>query len=245
MFFKSIRFRLQLWYGVILIAVLFGFGITAYQLERGRLLRRIDDGLQRRVSALAGSLKPPRNLGPGDRPIANPPPDDQPPPGRPRPNRPFQNSPPDDFPRRPFEFHLPPERAALFDASDTNGFFYIIRRRDGEELARSTNAPQDVGNFPKASPHERADPPLEPRANPPEPQPSRMRGALRELFIITPLGETILVGRFIAPELGELKLVAFTLAAVGSGVLLLGLAGGWWIAARAIRPVEDISATAV
>jgi hypothetical protein len=31
---------------------------------------------------------------------------------------------------------------------------------------------------------------------------------------------------------------------VGGGVLLLGLAGGWWIATRAIRPIEGISATA-
>ena len=28
-------------------------------------------------------------------------------------------------------------------------------------------------------------------------------------------------------------------------VLLLGLTGGWWVATRALRPIEDISATAV
>ena len=55
----------------------------------------------------------------------------------------------------------------------------------------------------------------------------------------------IVVGRSIAPELRELRLVSLTLAAVGGGVLLLGLAGGWWIASRAMRPIQDISAAAV
>ena len=35
------------------------------------------------------------------------------------------------------------------------------------------------------------------------------------------------------------------LAGVGGIILLLGLAGGWWLVSRAIRPIEDISATAV
>jgi signal transduction histidine kinase len=72
-----------------------------------------------------------------------------------------------------------------------------------------------------------------------------MQGDFRETFIITPPGEIILVGRSIATELNDLQHVAWTLAAVGGGVLLLGLAGGWWIASRALRPVQDISAAAV
>jgi heavy metal sensor kinase len=35
------------------------------------------------------------------------------------------------------------------------------------------------------------------------------------------------------------------LTGVGGIILLFGLAGGWWLASRAIRPIEDISATAV
>ena len=38
--FKSIKWRLQLWYGLILVVVLAGFGFTSYQLERGRQVRR-------------------------------------------------------------------------------------------------------------------------------------------------------------------------------------------------------------
>ena len=35
---KSIKWRLQIWYGLILVLVLAGFGFTAYQLERGGCL---------------------------------------------------------------------------------------------------------------------------------------------------------------------------------------------------------------
>ncbi len=57
-FFKSIRWRLQLWYGVLLVAVLSGFGITVYQLENARQLRRIDEELQRRLPVLVNSQRP-------------------------------------------------------------------------------------------------------------------------------------------------------------------------------------------
>ena len=39
-------------------------------------------------------------------------------------------------------------------------------------------------------------------------------------------------------------MVAVKLAGVGGVILVLGLAGGWWLAGRAIRPIDDISATA-
>lgn len=60
-----------------------------------------------------------------------------------------------------------------------------------------------------------------------------------------PSGETILVGCSTTPELKELRLAALKLTGVGGVILLLGLIGGWWIVARAIRPIENIGATAV
>src|SRR5207249_10267983 len=107
----SIRWRLQLWYGLILVVVLAGFGLTAYQLERGKQFRRIDEELQRRVGELGNALRSPprREPGPGrlrpGEPIPGPPPRpgepplDQPPlgerqPDLPPPNRPFGDGPP-------------------------------------------------------------------------------------------------------------------------------------------------------
>lgn len=86
MFFNSIRWRLQLWYGVILFLVLAGFGFTAYQLESGRQLRRIDGELQRRVNSLAESFRPARPPKRDDR--------ERPPISEPRPERDFPDEPP-------------------------------------------------------------------------------------------------------------------------------------------------------
>jgi heavy metal sensor kinase len=72
-----------------------------------------------------------------------------------------------------------------------------------------------------------------------------MHGDFREVEVLTPPGERILVGRCIAPELAEFRRTKLVLAGVGGIILLLGLAGGWGLASRAIRPIRDISAAAV
>ena len=117
---KSIKWRVQLWYGLILLAVLAGFGVLAFQQERGRLFQRIDGELQRRVSAIAGALRPPAAL----RNAAGQPPFPQPPPaGSAEPAL------PDDGPLPPWErmrrrtFQLPEPQAHLFDESGPNRFY--------------------------------------------------------------------------------------------------------------------------
>jgi signal transduction histidine kinase len=57
-FLHSIGWRLQLWYGLLLVAVLSGFGITSYQLESSRQMKRIDEELRRRLPALVESQRP-------------------------------------------------------------------------------------------------------------------------------------------------------------------------------------------
>ena len=59
-FFHSMRWRLQLWYGLLLIAVLSGFGITAYRLESARQNRHLDEELQQRLPVLVASQRPVR-----------------------------------------------------------------------------------------------------------------------------------------------------------------------------------------
>jgi two-component system, OmpR family, sensor kinase len=56
--FQSIRWRLQLWYGVLLVALLGGFGYTAYRLETSRQLRQTDEELQQRLPILVESQRP-------------------------------------------------------------------------------------------------------------------------------------------------------------------------------------------
>ena len=145
--FKSIKWRLQLWYGLILVIVLAGFGFTAYQLERNRQFRRIDDELHRRVGILADALRrpPPRGQDADWRPFERPPrgqfPDGVPP--ILQKNRPLP------------EFHLPEWATHLFDESDPHNFYFTITSQNiynPKEIARSTNQPvksyqKTINNF--------------------------------------------------------------------------------------------------
>jgi two-component system, OmpR family, sensor kinase len=248
MIFNSIRWRLQAWHGLILVVVLSGFGFTAYQVARDNQLRRIDLDLDQRLMAL---LRPqPPDQSPdhpqdwqSDRRDQRP----GPPPDEPRNERRFGFP---DFLRRIREAV---QQGGVLDASQTNTFYYVLWQQDGSILARSPGAPADMPAPEHATPRRpqafSARDALE-KPGPSEPGPPplpgmRTRGQLREVFRVMPLGESILVGRSMAPDLAAMQRLALWLMAAGSAVLLLGLAGGWWVATRAIRPIEDISATAV
>jgi heavy metal sensor kinase len=220
--FKSIKWRLQLWYGLILVAVLAGFGLAAYQLERGQLLGRIDDELRRRVGILVDVLHRPPPHAEGEAP--------------------FDRPPPEQDRRPPSEFHLPQQRADLFDASSPNNFYFIIDSSDGKEIARSSNVP--VVNS--------SDLWVEARSFVADGRGSNIRRPglqplrkYQEVIQTLPRGERVVVGCSIEPELKELHRTALELIGVGGIILLFGLAGGWWFVSRAIRPIENISATAV
>ena len=53
------------------------------------------------------------------------------------------------------------------------------------------------------------------------------------------------VGCSITTELDDLRADALMLTLIGGVILLVGLTGGWWFVGRALRPVSEISATAV
>jgi len=130
----------------------------------------------------------------------------------------------DDPQRR--EFALKPKYAVFFDGGNRSGFYYVVWLRHGEPVTYSATAPHDVP-MPKVG-----DPP------------ARSRGALREVFLFPGPGDCVLVGRSIVGDLAGIQQLAWVLAGMGALVLLLGLAGGAWLAAYALRPVRDISSTA-
>lgn len=271
---KSIRWRLQLWYGVILVIVLAGFGVTAYRLERNRRFRAVDEELQQRMAALARALhaNAPQSQG-GPEGFD----DFPPPPTRPEEQDIRDNTGPSDrgfHPRRPpprRKFKLAVEDAALFHSNGPAACYYYVRHRSGRLLSMSSNVPPNrlfVSSIPDGpisdmpvsgimDPQDRAHvnnvndlPSLAEkrvgrviRISSNDWQPPT--GALREITLTTPPGEFLVVGRSIQPELDELRHFAWTLAGIGGVVLLLGLVGGWVLASRAIRPIEDISTTAV
>ena len=92
-------------------------------------------------------------------------------------------------------------------------------------------------------------PPLEkgrPALAGPTGPPGGARGARCGSCIASCRGGTVcwLAARMV-PDLAAMRRLALWLMAAGASVLVLGLAGGWWVATRAIRPIEGISATAV
>jgi heavy metal sensor kinase len=248
--FKSIKWRLQIWYGLILVVVLAGFGITAYQLDRNRQFRQVDQELHRRVGVLGNALHrpPPRELN-----------DDRPPPGQgPREldsdQPPMDRPPPERFPaddlmgrnvRRPIRFSLPQQDAHFFEAGDPHNFYYLIQAGDGHEIARSTNCPNPPAPTVVNNPLRSVNFFLQFPAMAGKPLQFLNFDENRETRDVLLSGEMIEVGCSIAPELKELQHTALNLVAIGVLILLIGLLGGGWLVSRAIKPINQISATAV
>ncbi len=231
MILKSIRWRLQAWHSIILVVVLAGFGVTAYQVARDNQLRRIDQELGQRLW-----------------PVFRPPPPDRPPPreaepdGRREEHSPMERPPGERF-RNPElwrqRMRSVIEQAGALEGTQTNAFYYVLWTEDGSVLAHSPGAPKEVPapeipglGEPGPEPEKRREPVV------------RTRGEYRELCVGLPHGDKILVGRSMAPDLAAMHRLALWLFMAGAGVLALGMAGGWWLASRAIRPIEEISATA-
>ena len=234
---KSIKWRLQIWYGLILVVVLAGFGITAYQLERNRQFRQIDDELHRRFGVIANALHrpPPRRQNDGEQPFDRPSPEQMAEDGSP----PFQRTRP-----RP-EFHLPTEATHFFDGSDPHDFYFIITSRDNDKIARSTNCPNLPEPVILADPLRTANVVSELPGIATKAPATRTIDNFRIIQEVLPSGERIQVGGCILPEQNELHRTAVNLFAVGGLILIVGLAGGWWLVSRAIKPINEISATAV
>ena len=59
MFARSMRWRLQIWHGLILLGVVIGLEFAAYHLERRQRMGAIDQELQERSTLLTGFVRPP------------------------------------------------------------------------------------------------------------------------------------------------------------------------------------------
>jgi two-component system OmpR family sensor kinase len=264
MFAKSIRLRFQLWLAFLLVAILSGFGFTAFQLYRASQIKQIDTELQKRLGTLLVDLResgpggpgggrgrgmrrggPPedweRDGGPEGRRGMRPdgmrggPPDGR----RPPPWEEFDGPPPQMYgpepefrgpPFLPREIRLSARTQTLFDDMETNSFYFVIWSPGGNIIKQSTNAPAKL-------------------AQPTRPGKDTTaqiveRDGRREIFQFTERGGSILAGRPIGDLQNAARRFALLLLAAGGGVLGLGLGGGWILATRALRPVQNISAAA-
>ena len=225
MFRPSIRFRLLLWFGVLLAFLVAGFGTTAYHLQKSAAMEEIDAELARRVELVSVAFRR-ADFGISGhlRGHGEPPPDFQ---GRPPPKGPPSDEHPRGrFPRTPAT--LPNSVTNLFAAS--NGYFFAVWEENGSRLAQSAFLPASL--------------------EPPKPTDAgtairhRRRGTWREAYHFTEMRDCVLVGCDVADDLARLRNHGWGLVGAGGLVLLLGLGGGWFFAGLALRSVRHIGATA-
>lgn len=110
----SLRWRIQIWHGLLLVAVLTLLGIAAYRHQHTSELRRVDRELRERVAVIVDSLP---LIGAWARRDAG---------------------------AEPPHFALPAGRAAMFDPKNMPAFYFLVWKRDGTEWARSAGAPPDA-----------------------------------------------------------------------------------------------------
>lgn len=125
---------------------------------------------------------------------------------------------------------IPAAATSLFHGTEPGYAYFIFRDVDGRILLRSPNLPADL-----------AAQPISPDAFTDD---WRTLGNRRETIHRNPEGLTSIVGADLTPEREEMKRFVFSLAGTGLAVWALGLLGGWWLAGRAIRPIQAISRTA-
>ena len=209
----SLRWRLQLWHSLILLATIGGVCVAVYRLAWNNELRRIDKELGQRERALVFALA---QAAGGSGTSAKSP-------------RPLS-------PEEILEHlsasgvTLPAETTAFFQGHEPGFAYFSFRDRADRILLQSPNAPADLALL-----------------RPPEQglvEEIRSVDRRRESYRSSDQGLRGLIGRDITPEQDEMRRFAWSLAAAGGAVWALGLLGGWWLAGRAIRPIETISRTA-
>ncbi len=221
---RSIQWTLQLWHAGLLAVVLIGFGTASYfGISRSRF-QQLDTELERSVQLLAAGFIPPKL------------PDS--------PSGELSTNSAGGPPRHPWdglpapEFQLPAALVPRFAADQPESDYYVIWDHDGRVIqASGSRAGADVP-YPGARPEWTAGPPA------PGPPQIRSRGAFQEAFVNGPLWTRVLIGTPTRPVQLELRRVACLLAAIGAGVLVIGLVGGWLVSLRAVKPIRAITEVA-
>ena len=215
---NSIRWRLLVWFAVLIAGISGGLGWAAYELYRENQLAQIDATLTSRVTLLAADLRntdlrPFRGLAEGENRGPFPPEG-----GRRGPRRGEERG--GEPGNRPIEFS--PLTLSLYAASPRE--YYQFWARDGAARLNSPSAPTPVP---------RPDPSLRGHQ-------TRSRESVREAFLYTELGDCVLAGISLTEFAAATRRFSWLLAIVGGAVLVGGIGGGWLIITRSLRPVAAI-----
>ena len=232
---KSLRWRLQIWYTGLLLAVVGGFGSILYFQMRASKLQEIDGQLEAAALVLDATVRgfPGFELDGKDPPPLPPPPKEKKGPKgglEPKEKKGPKGGPLKDRERLMADLTLPRELAGPGGVPDAERAYFAVWRGDGS-LLKSTPLPK--GLTPRGD-----DDAFTSRLHIEE------RGEYREVWMRGPRNTSIVVGRSVAREWNDLQAFAWQIVGVGAAVLLVGLAGGFWLSARIFRPIAAMSAAA-
>lgn len=219
-FHQSIRWRLQAWHSLVLLAVLTAFGVTAYWLVRENLFKRIDAELQRRMTVVVTGF--------GPRP------------------RPFQTgvAPPVGF-RLPQA-----QQGLFDEKSPESFYYVVWLSASGVRYASESalsDVPMPDVKVATSDPifRQRGDiRELVVAASRLVPRNRRPGVDDRRPELDDSLLGVAVVGCSVAAGEAELGRLAWWFLAVGGGVLIFGAATGWLLSGRTIKPIHTISSAA-
>jgi two-component system, OmpR family, sensor kinase len=214
---KSLRLRLQLFHAGLLTIAVIVFGAAFYRQLHRTTMNEIDAGLLNHARILESELKS----------------------MSPRPNEeqinrlslqwyPMNHRPPPPPMRRDrevFRQDPPPPLPPLFPRHNESPAYVAVFADDGR-LIRSFPREVQVDWITSR--------PIE----------FRNRDGRREVQLLGPHRFHIVVGRDIGSELRRLSSALVPLCLIGLCVVGLGLFGGWWLANKAIKPIQQITETA-
>lgn len=214
---NSIRWRLQIWYATLLLIALAGLSLAVLRLSRTHLIRQLDHQIMEQERVFFETLFKQESE--------------------------FDKQADGDVapaPRDPQKLYLKIQELGrnpssqimrLFSGTEPGFFYFCLAGRDGTTLLTSDNLPEDFA-FPALAERKEFDI-------------RNFRGTFREHLRRGPAGVRVCFGRESAQTLKEMDQLAVSIVLFAAGFWFVGLAGGWWIVGRAIRPLQKISATAV
>ncbi|HXG62336.1 MAG TPA: heavy metal sensor histidine kinase [Planctomycetota bacterium] len=122
-----------------------------------------------------------------------------------------------------YDLELSDDYVRIFSSGGRNGPYYAIWDETGALVDRSR--PELEAPLPASAG-------------------ARDRGRAREVAVRNPQGAWVLVGQRISGVREKLRELAGAIAGAGGGVLLLALAGGWFLIGRALGPIRTITEAA-
>lgn len=219
---RSIRWRLQAWFALVLLVVVGGFAGWLHYRERQAREQEVDQQLVDAARYLDVCLRrfPPHELDPSA-------PKQKGPPGKDAEGKKDKRPPPPMRERLLDELTLPRE----LDFGGEARLYFAVWRPTGS-VVKAVAFPEGV------------DPPeLESGQQTPGPR-LVTRGDNREAILVGPMRTRILVGKSLVRQTADLHAHAWQLTATAAAVLVVGLAGCWLVSARIFRPLGVIARTA-